>query len=215
VAVFASPAEFLAVHDPDVPGCLLLDVDMPDLSGPELQRALGGREGTRPIIFLSGRASVRVSVEAMKDGAMDFLTKPVRDEVLLAAVRVRLDRVARIAQRNWRELRRASPPSPREREVLEHVITGELNKQIAGALDRSNTRSNFTGRVMEIQVQSDRTGAPVERTRPSSIEQRYNRRNWHPGMASDVSTPPLIAVDDEAPGASAAPPVAAGMSVAP
>lgn len=87
VAVFASPAEFLTAHDPDAPGCLLLDLEMPDLNGLELQQKLAGRGGNLPIIFLSAHGDVPISVQAMKNGAVDFLTKPVRDEVLCAAVR--------------------------------------------------------------------------------------------------------------------------------
>ena len=153
VAVFASPGEFLAVHDPDAPGCLLLDVAMPGLSGPELQRILGGRDGTRPIIFLSGQSDVPISVDAMKGGAVDFLTKPVRDEVLLAAVRAAFekDRVARIAQRERAGIAaRLATLTPREREVLDHVVTGELNKQIAGALGTvEQTIKVHRARVME------------------------------------------------------------------
>ena len=153
VAVFASPGEFLAAHDPDAPGCLLLDVEMPGLSGPDLQRALGGREGSRPIIFLSGHADVPISVKAMKDGAVDFLTKPVRDEVLLAAVRAAFekDRVARTARREQAGISaRLAKLTPREREVLDHVITGELNKQIAGALGTvEQTIKVHRARVME------------------------------------------------------------------
>ena len=153
VAEFASPGEFLAAHDPDAPGCLLLDVAMPGLSGPELQRILGGRDGTRPIIFLSGHADVPISVGAMKDGAVDFLTKPVRDEVLLAAVRAAFekDRIARITQREQAGIAaRLAKLTPREREVLDHVVTGELNKQIAGALGTvEQTIKVHRARVME------------------------------------------------------------------
>lgn len=153
VAVFASPGEFLAVHDPDVPGCLLVDLAMPGLSGRDLQRILGGRDGTLPIIFLSGNADVPIGIEAMKDGAVDFLTKPVRDEVLLAAIRVAFekDRVARIARRERDEIAaRLAKLTPREREVLDHVVTGELNKQIAGALGTvEQTIKAHRARVME------------------------------------------------------------------
>ena len=159
VAAFASPGEFLAARDPDVPGCLLLDVAMPGHSGPDLQRMLGGRDGTLPIIFLSGHADVPISVEAMKDGAVDFLTKPVRDEVLLAAVQAAFekDRVARTARREQAGISaRLATLTPREREVLDHVITGELNKQIAGALGTvEQTIKVHRARVMEkMQVHS-------------------------------------------------------------
>ena len=153
VATFVSPGEFLAANDPDAPGCLLLDVEMPGLSGPDLQRALGGRDGTRPIIFLSGHADVPISVEAMKDGAVDFLTKPVRAEVLLRAVRTAFekDRVARIARRERGGIAsRLATLTPREREVLDHVVNGELNKQIAGALGTvEQTIKVHRARVME------------------------------------------------------------------
>ena len=78
-AVFASPVEFLAAYDPDRPGCLLLDLEMPGLNGLELQQALTERGGALPIIFLSAYGDVPISVQAMKAGAVDFLTKPVRD----------------------------------------------------------------------------------------------------------------------------------------
>ena len=89
-AVFASPVEFLAAYDPDIPGCLLLDLEMPDLNGLELQQALTERGGALPIIFLSAHGDVPLSVQAMKAGASDFLTKPVRDQVLRAALRRRV-----------------------------------------------------------------------------------------------------------------------------
>lgn len=172
VAAFASPSEFLAAHDSDAPGCLLLDVEMPDLSGPELQRALGGRGCTQPIIFLSGHADVPISVEAMKHGATDFLTKPVRDEVLLATVRAAFekDRVLRIARKERAEIaERLATLTPREREVLHHVVAGELNKQIAAALGTvEQTIKVHRARVMEkLQVQSvAELVRLVERARP-------------------------------------------------
>lgn len=153
VTAFASAAEFLAAHDPDAPGCLLLDVDLPDISGLALQRALGGREARRPIIFLSGRADIPISVQAMKDGAVDFLTKPVRDEVLLDAVRgaFEKDRLARLARQEQAGIAaRLASLTPREREVLDHIVTGELNKQVAGALGiAEKTIKVHRGRVME------------------------------------------------------------------
>jgi FixJ family two-component response regulator len=173
VLAFTSAAEFLAAHNPAAPGCLLLDVDMPDLSGPELQRQLGGREGSRPIIFLSGRADVPISVSAMKDGAVDFLTKPVGDDVLLAAVRAafetdRLARIARLERAGIAALFRTL--TPREREVLEHVVNGKLNKQIAGALGTvEQTIKVHRAHVMEkMQVKSlAELVRLVERARPS------------------------------------------------
>ena len=157
--VFASAADFLAAHDSDVVGCLLLDVAMPDLSGPELQQTLTARGSTLPIIFLSGRADVPISVQAMKAGATDFLTKPVQDEVLLTAVRAALekDRADRIARAELADIAaRLATLTRREREVLEHVVSGQLNKQIAGDLGTvEQTIKVHRARVMEkMKVQS-------------------------------------------------------------
>ena len=136
-AVFASPVEFLAAYDPDIPGCLLLDLEMPDLNGLELQQALTERGGALPIIFLSAHGDVPLSVQAMKAGASDFLTKPVRDQVLRAALRAAFekDRVARLVRAELTGIEaRLATLTPREHEVLERVIAGQLNKQIAGDL---------------------------------------------------------------------------------
>lgn len=157
--VFASPSEFLAAFDPHARGCLLLDVEMPDLNGLDLQRALARRGATLPIIFLSGRADIPISVQAMKDGATDFLTKPVQDHVLLAAVRTAFakDHAARAAQSGVEDIAaRFSSLTPREREVLEHVVSGRLNKQIASDLGiAEGTIKVHRARVMEkMKVQS-------------------------------------------------------------
>src|SRR5205807_6744439 len=137
VAVFASPREFLAQYDPDMPGCLVLDLAMPDINGLQLQTTLGKKGCTLPIIFLTGQGDVSKSVQAMKRGAFDFLSKPVKDKDLLTAVRAAIERdtVARREQAKLSEIRvRLDTLTPREREVLEHVVSGKLNKQIAGDL---------------------------------------------------------------------------------
>ena len=153
VAAFASAADFLDAYNPAVPGCLLLDVAMPGLNGLELQQALAERGGALPVVFLSGHADVPVSVGAMKAGAMDFLTKPVRDDVLLAAVRTAFeqDRVARLARAEAAEIQaRLATLTPREREVMDHIVTGQLNKQIAGDLGTAEqTIKIHRARVME------------------------------------------------------------------
>ena len=150
---FASAAEFLTQHDPDAPGCAVLDVAMPGLDGLQLQHVLATGGTQRPIIFLTGKGDVPTSVRAMKAGAIDFLTKPVKDKVLLEAI----DRAQEIDQRA-RQLRveltaiqaKVATLTPREREVLSHVVAGRLNKQIAGALGTvEKTIKVHRGRIME------------------------------------------------------------------
>src|SRR6266480_6689642 len=137
VVTFGSPHEFLTQYDPRAHGCLVLDLDMPAVNGLELQRILATKGSALPIVFLTGHGDVPKSVQAMKHGASDFLTKPVNDKDLLAAVRVAIekDRALRRRQTELSEIRgRLATLTPREREVLEHVVTGKLNKQIAGDL---------------------------------------------------------------------------------
>jgi FixJ family two-component response regulator len=137
VAAFGSAEEFLAQYDPRTLGCLVLDVAMPALNGLELQRILAKAGSLLPIIFLTGEGDIPKSVQAMKHGASDFLTKPVNDEDLLAAVRAAIEKdpARRREQAQLSEIRaRLATLTPREREVLEYVITGKLNKQIAGEL---------------------------------------------------------------------------------
>ncbi len=159
VAAFASPEEFLAQYDPHTPGCLVLDLDMPAVNGLELQRILARKGSVLPIIFLTGHGDIPKSVQAMKRGAIDFLTKPVNDENLLAAVRAAIekDRALRREQTKLSEIRaRLATLTPREREVLEHVVTGKLNKQIAGDLGTvEQTVKVHRARVMQkMRVQS-------------------------------------------------------------
>jgi len=137
VSAFASAQEFLAQHDPDVWGCLVLDLAMPAVSGLELQSILAEKGSLLPIIFLTAHGDIPKSVHAMKHGASDFLTKPVNDEDLVAAVRTAIDkhRAIRLEQAELSESRaRLATLTPREREVLEYVVAGKLNKQIAGDL---------------------------------------------------------------------------------
>ena len=137
VAAFASAQEFLAQYDPGVWGCLVLDVAMPALNGLELQDILAKAGSLLPIIFLTGEGDIPKSVQAMKHGATDFLTKPVDDEDLIAAVRAAIEknRALRHEQAQLSEIQaRLATLTPREREVLEYVVAGKLNKQIAGNL---------------------------------------------------------------------------------
>jgi FixJ family two-component response regulator len=137
VAAFGSAEEFLAQYNPHIPGCLVLDLAMPAVNGLELQRILAETGSVLPIIFLTSHGDISKSVQAMKHGASDFLTKPVNDEDLLAAIRVAIekDRAVRREQTEVSEIRaRLATLTPREREVLEYVVAGKLNKQIAGDL---------------------------------------------------------------------------------
>jgi FixJ family two-component response regulator len=134
---FASPTAFLQAHDPATPGCLVLDVALPGLDGLELQQALSQSGGDRPIVFITGRGDILTTVRAMKGGAVDFLTKPINDTELLAAVQqaIDADRLARAARVELDALKqRLASLTPREREVLAHVVAGRLNKQIAADL---------------------------------------------------------------------------------
>ena len=137
VRPYASSREFLDHHDPAVPGCAVLDVAMPDFDGLALQQALIAGEAHRPVIFITGKGDVPTSVRAMKAGAIDFLTKPVSDEVLIEAV-ARAKKQDAEARKRHAELAairaKIATLTPREREVLGHVVAGRLNKQIAGDL---------------------------------------------------------------------------------
>ena len=137
VVAFGSAEEFLAQYDPQTSGCLVLDLGMPTLDGLELQRILTKAGSLLPIIFLTGTGDIPSSVQAMKEGASDFLTKPVNDEELLAAVRVAIEKNLALhrEQAELSEIRaRVTTLTPREREVLEYVVAGKLNKQIASEL---------------------------------------------------------------------------------
>ena len=137
VTAFASAKEFLAQDDPAACGCLVLDLAMPAVTGLELQNILAEKGSLLPIVFLTAHGDIPKSVQAMKRGASDFLTRPVNDEDVLAAVRVAIekDRALRREQAELCEIRvRLSTLTPREREVLEYVVAGKLNKQIAGDL---------------------------------------------------------------------------------
>lgn len=153
VDCFGSPQEFLDQHDPEAPGCLVLDIAMPGFNGLELQEALTTRGSAIPIIFLTGYGTVPDSVKAMKGGALDFLSKPVDEEDLLAAIRVAIEKDG-LARQNRAEIdeiqERLSTLTPREREVLTHVVSGQLNKQIAFDLGTvEKTIKVHRARVME------------------------------------------------------------------
>jgi FixJ family two-component response regulator len=137
VRAYASPRAFLAEHDGTIPGCALLDVAMPGLDGLALQQELAAAASHRPVIFITGKSDIRTSVRAMRAGAVDFLTKPVSDRDLLGAIARAEDEDTRSRQMHA-ELsairQKIATLTPRERQVLVHVVAGRLNKQIAGDL---------------------------------------------------------------------------------
>jgi len=150
---FASAEELLARAPISGPGCILLDVQMPGMNGLELFERMSEVGIALPVVFLSARGTIPMSVRAMKQGAVDFLVKPVTEDVLFRALELAITRYrSETSSRHAREsiLKRIERLSPREREVLERVLQGRLNKQIAYDLDISEkTVKAHRGRVME------------------------------------------------------------------
>ena len=134
---YASAHEFLNAIEPDMTGCIILDVQLPDQSGLEVQTALATRAVTLPIVFVTGHGQIPETVRAIQRGAVDFLTKPVDGHVLVAAVERALaqDAASRAVHAHQQDLRlRYERLTPREREVFLHLIGGQLNKQVAADL---------------------------------------------------------------------------------
>jgi FixJ family two-component response regulator len=152
VRLFASPEEFLQARCPDVPGCLVLDVRLPEQSGLDFQRQLVGTDKELPIVFITGHGDIPMSVRAMKSGAVEFLTKPFRDQDLLDAIQAAIarDRARRADGRVLVDLRRRfAALTPREQDVMRQVVSGRLNKQVAADLNLSETRVKaLRGQVM-------------------------------------------------------------------
>jgi FixJ family two-component response regulator len=176
VEPFASAQEFLRSKRPDVPGCLVLDVRLQGLSGLDLQKRMADSDIEMPIIFISGHGDIPMTVQAMKAGAVEFLTKPFRDQDLLDAVQHALerDRAAREQREEIQKLRRRFESlTQREREVMGLVVTGLLNKQIAGELGTSETTVKIhrhqvmekmaANSLAELVRMSDRLGIPTLR----------------------------------------------------
>src|SRR5215471_11839637 len=149
---FSSPQKFLSSHDPSIPGCAIIDLVMSELDGLNVQQALLEAGSDRPIIFLTGKADVSSSVRAMKAGAVDFLTKPVKREALFSALlqAAEADAASRRKRNESKSIdARLATLTHREREVLEHVIAGKLNKQIAASLGTvEKTVKVHRGRMM-------------------------------------------------------------------
>jgi len=146
VRSYTSPREFLAGHDATIPGCAVFDVSMPDLDGLALQQALSAGGSQRPVIFITGQGDIPTSVRAMRAGAVDFLTKPVSNADLLAAIARAGERDigARHVQAELAAIQaKIATLTPREREVLTHVVAGRLNKQIAYDLGTAEKTVKF------------------------------------------------------------------------
>ena len=153
VESFDSAEAFLQRKPPDAPSCLVLDVRLHGLSGLDFQRELAARNIRIPIVFVTGHGDIPMSVRAMKAGAIEFLTKPYRDQDLLDAVRIALerDRARREQERDLTDLQqRFNALTPREQEVISMVVSGMLNKQIAAELGTAeNTVKVHRSRAME------------------------------------------------------------------
>lgn len=131
---FARPAEFLKQHDPGRPGCVILDIRMPDMSGLEVQQQLNSRGSMLPVIMITGHGDVPMAVQAMKDGAFDFLQKPFRDQDLIDRINaaLKLDAENRGALERHADIRRRFETlTPREQDVIKLVVDGRANKVIA------------------------------------------------------------------------------------
>ena len=151
VETFASAQEFLARPRANVPSCLILDLQLPDLSGLDLQKRMAATDLEIPIVFLTGHGDIPASVQAMKAGALEFLTKPVDEQDLLRAIQEAIDRDRRTRQQHadLHELRRRHDSlTAREREVMQQVISGLLNKQVAAELNITE----FTVKIHRGQV---------------------------------------------------------------
>jgi FixJ family two-component response regulator len=152
IQAFASAEDFLASEHRSGPGCIILDVKMPGLSGPDLQAEMNKAEYRMPIIFISGHGDVPMTAQAMKEGALDFLTKPVDRDHLLNAIRNALDkdRTSRQAYTELQQIRaKLAKLTPREFEVMKFVVAGLLNKQIGYALGiAEDTVKIHRGRMM-------------------------------------------------------------------
>jgi FixJ family two-component response regulator len=163
--VFASAQDFLARPRPPCPSCLLLDVSLPDLNGLELQKRIAGDRSEMPIIFITGRGDIPMTVQAMKAGAVEFLTKPFASEVLLGAIQSALERSRTSIEEgaNLQALRtRHESLTRREREVMALVVRGQMNKQVGGELG-----------ISEITVKAHR-GQVMRKMRAKSLPELVN-----------------------------------------
>ncbi len=176
VMSFGSPEDFLKSKRPDAPGCIVLDMRLPNTSGLDFQKVLIGAGIELPVIFITGHGDIPMSVMAMKSGAIEFLTKPFREQSLLDAINagIEKDRQRRREMRHVSELKqRFESLTPRERDVFALVVTGRPNKQLAAELGLSEMtikvhRSQITkkmkaGSIVELVRMADRLGISSEK----------------------------------------------------
>jgi FixJ family two-component response regulator len=180
VRSWTDAVSFLKEHDPTVPGCLITDVAMPSLSGLELQSELSESGCLRPIVFITGRGDIPMSVRAMRAGAVTFLSKPVALAELSAAAREAIAKDAALRESGKRRAtidQRLNALTPREREVLTHVVNGKMNKQIAASLGAAEkTVKVHRGRLMrKMHVRSVAELVLITAQLPSSDSQDPQR----------------------------------------
>jgi FixJ family two-component response regulator len=158
VITYGSAQDFLASDSPDTPGCLVLDVHLPGLSGLDLQKELVGTDRALPVIFLTGLGDIPMTVRAMKSGAVEFFTKPLNGSALLEAVRnaIEKDREARAERKGLDDLRsRYDSLTPREREVMHRIVAGRLSKQIAAEFGTSEPTVKEQRAQVMLKMQAD------------------------------------------------------------
>lgn len=183
---YASAEEFLARPRVHTPSCLVLDVSLPDLNGLDLQKLVATDRTDMPIIFITGHGDVPMSVQAMKGGAVEFLTKPIDDDALLKAIRYAIERSSAAIgdELEIRELRaRYESLTPREREVMSLVVSGLLNKQVGLQLDISEiTVKAHRGKVMQ-KMEADSLADMVRMAARLGVTPAKNP--WHVLRESD------------------------------
>jgi FixJ family two-component response regulator len=183
---FADASDYLGYAKPDIPACLILDVQLPDINGLEFQKQLS-RDIHPPIVFITGYGDIPSSVSAMRRGAVDFLTKPVGESDLIAAVRAAIDRdrVQRSARAEQTELlRRWAALTLREREVLPLVVSGYLNKQAAAELGISEITLEIHRRKIMRKMQAASFADLVRIAARLQVPITRPRRSWSPSAAA-------------------------------
>ncbi len=178
---FATAADYIAYAKPDLPACLILDIELPDINGLDLQKRLS-HEVHSPIVFLTGHGDIPSSVRAIQGGAVDFLTKPVRESDLEAAVRAAIDRdrIQRSARAERAELDcRFASLTPREREVLQLVVSGFLNKQSAAELGISEVTLQIHRSKIMRKMQAASLPELVRIAEKLQIPITHSRRSGH------------------------------------